>query len=394
MGSKNSYISEVTSNKTALWKDNVLLLRRLDMELTERCNNNCVHCCINLPADDNRVREKELSTGEAKRVLKEAASLGCLSVKLTGGEPLLREDFEEIYIFARSLGLRVFIFTNATLITPGLAKVFRRFPPLEDIEITVYGMKRISYEAATRSPGSFEAAFRGINLLIENKIPFWVKSPILPANKDEMDELEAWVSGVSCIYKEPSYAIFFDLRGRREEEKNEAIKNLRLSPEEALKVLNRKSSEYIKEMRKAPSKFIGLCGDRLFSCGAGRETASCDAYGNFQACLTLRHPDTVYNLKKGTLGDALKNFFPKIRKLKAKNPEYLARCARCFLKGLCDQCPAKSWAEHGTLDTPVEYFCRIAHAQARHLGLLKEGEVAWKVTDWKKRPRALKEEAC
>jgi sulfatase maturation enzyme AslB (radical SAM superfamily) len=61
------------------------------------------------------------------------------------------------------------------------------------------------------------------------------------------------------------------------------------------------------------------------------------------------------------------------------NPEYLARCARCFLKDFCNQCPGKSWAEHGTLDTPVEYLCRVAHAQARYLGLLAEGELAWEV---------------
>jgi hypothetical protein len=40
--------------------------------------------------------------------------------------------------------------------------------------------------------------------------------------------------------------------------------------------------------------------------------------------------------------------------IRATNPEYLRRCALCFLHGLCEQCPAKSWAEHSTLDTPVE----------------------------------------
>jgi hypothetical protein len=69
--------------------------------------------------------------------------------------------------------------------------------------------------------------------------------------------------------------------------------------------------------------------------------------------------------------------------MRATHPDYLARCARCFLKGLCDQCPAKSWMEHGTLDTPVEYLCAVAHAKARHLGLLAEGENAWDVADWR-----------
>jgi radical SAM protein with 4Fe4S-binding SPASM domain len=85
--------------------------------------------------------------------------------------------------------------------------------------------------------------------------------------------------------------------------------------------------------------------------------------------------------RKPNLKDALINFFPKIRQMKAANPEYLRRCARCFLKGLCEQCPAKSWMEYGTLDTPVEYLCGVAHTQACYLGLLQEGEKAWEVED-------------
>ena len=85
----------------------------------------------------------------------------------------------------------------------------------------------------------------------------------------------------------------------------------------------------------------------------------------------------------------LDNFFPDFRTIEATNPDYLERCARCFLKGLCEQCPAKSWSEHGTLDTPVEYLCQIAHVRARDLGLLSEGENAWDVMDWQARIKAL-----
>ena len=70
-----------------------------------------------------------------------------------------------------------------------------------------------------------------------------------------------------------------------------------------------------------------------------------------------------------------------MRETKATNPDYLARCAGCILKGFCEQCPARSWSEHGTLDTPVEYLCEVAHVQARYLGWLREGERAWEVKD-------------
>ena len=41
--------------------------------------------------------------------------------------------------------------------------------------------------------------------------------------------------------------------------------------------------------------------------------------------------------------------------------------------------------EHGTLDMPMEYLCSVAHAQARHLGLIADGENAWEAADWRER---------
>lgn len=402
----DSYVVERNMGEAALWQNRRPFLGRLDMELTERCNNDCIHCCINLPADDQAARERELSTVQIKAILTEAASLGCMTVRYTGGEPLLREDFEELYLFARRLGLRVLLFTNATLVTPHLADLLARIPPLEKIEITVYGMKRKSYEAVSRVPGSFEAAWRGIHLLLERQVPFVVKGALLPPNGGEVDEFDAWAATIPWMGHPPDHAVFFDLRNRRgPEEKNRLIKRLRPSPQEGFAVLARRPESYLKSMKEFCSKFTRPPGDVLFVCGSGQGGGCVDAYGKFQPCMPLRHPETVYDLtfppsppafggrrggrgdEGGCLRDALTNFFPKLREMRATNRDYLARCARCFLKGLCRQCPGTSWAEHGTLDTPVEYFCQVAHAQARLLGLIAGGEKAWEVVDWKERIR-------
>ena len=116
-----------------------------------------------------------------------------------------------------------------------------------------------------------------------------------------------------------------------------------------------------------------------------------DAYGNFQPCMLLRHPDAVYDLRTGSLQEAVVEFFPRLKKMKAQNPDYLARCSRCFLHGLCEQCPGKSWIEYGTLDTPVDYLCQVAHSRALDLGLLREGEQAWEIEDYEERIRTFKE---
>ena len=119
METANPYVEKQHQDQFwSLWHKHRPALVQMDIELTERCNNNCVHCSINQPVAHEYSRQRELSAEILKDALSQAAALGCLSIKLTGGEPLLREDFEEIYLFARQLGLRVLIYTNATLITP------------------------------------------------------------------------------------------------------------------------------------------------------------------------------------------------------------------------------------------------------------------------------------
>jgi radical SAM protein with 4Fe4S-binding SPASM domain len=387
---QSTYLAKRTASKHSIWKGKGPLLGRLDMELTERCNNDCIHCCINLPKDDP-AKSREMTTAAVKAVLREAAALGCLSVSFTGGEPLLRSDFPELYLFARRLGLKVLLFTNARLITPEIADLLARVPPREFVEVTVYGMNRESYEAVSRSKGSYDQFRRGLDLLLERKIPLVVKGALLPPNKSEMDQFEQWAITLPALAHPPTYSMFFDLRCRRDSAaRNRLIERLRLSPEEGVSILTRDRDRYQKEMVQFCTKFMRPPGELLFSCGAGHG-ACVDAYGVLQPCMMLRHPDAVYDLGNGSLKDALTNFFPKLREMKAANPDYLARCARCFLKGLCEQCPAKSWMEHGTFDTPVEYLCRVAHAQALYLGLLKEGENAWEVEDWRERIEALGE---
>jgi radical SAM protein with 4Fe4S-binding SPASM domain len=386
MTKPESYVSIATFDRASLWERTKPLIGRIDLELTERCNNNCVHCCINLPENDEASRKMELSTDGWKKILQEVADLGGLTVRFTGGEPLLREDFKELYLFTRKLGIRVMLFTNARLITPELAELLAAYPPREVVEVTVYGMHQKSYEAVSRTPGSFEEFWRGLSLLLEKKIPFIIKGALLPQNKHEIEEFEAFAKTIPYLDHAPSYSMFFDLRCRRDDpRKNRLIAKNRLSPEEGLKILTRDKEKYIKGMKEFCSKFMRPPGKKLFSCGAGHGGGCVDAYGSLQLCMMLTHPAAVYSLKKGSIKDAFQNFFPKIQQQKADNPEYLKRCAKCFLKGLCEQCPAKSWIENGDLDTPVEYACRVAHVQAEYLGLIGKGEKAWEVGEWEAR---------
>ena len=366
-------------------------LSRLDIELTERCDNDCVHCCINLPAGDARARRREMTTAQVGEILRQAADLGCLQVRFTGGEPLLRADFAELYLSARRLGLKVLIFTNARRVTPALADLLAEVPPRVPMEVTVYGMHAASYEAVSRVPGSYAQFRRGVDMLLDRSVPFVVKGALLPPNRGELDELAAWAATLPGMTGPPSQAMFFGLRSRRDDEaRSRLIASLRVTPEEGLAVLTRDPDRYREAMARFGARFIGPPGDRLFRCGAVRGVCV-DAYGQAQPCLSLRAPRFTVDLlqdeeaAKGASLAAALDRFAQLGEVRATSPEYLRRCARCFLKGLCEQCPAKSWSEHGTLDTPVEYLCAAAHAQARWLGWLGAGEHGWEVADWRHR---------
>ena len=156
-----------------------------DLEITARCNSDCRHCYINLPADDKMTQAGELSPAEISSLADEAVALGAMWCLITGGEPLLRDDFPEIYLDLKRKGLLVSVFTNAALIQEDHIRLFKKYPP-RDIEVTVYGITRETYERVTRRRGSFKAFMRGLDLLIDAGIEVRLKAMAMRSNVKEL----------------------------------------------------------------------------------------------------------------------------------------------------------------------------------------------------------------
>ena len=289
-----------------------------------------------------------------KNILQQAANLGCLTVRFTGGEPLLREDFPELYEFTRRLGMYVILFTNARLITPEIAQLLAQIPPGRVVEVTVYGMHPGSYDAVAASRGAFVEFWRGVELLREYNIPFIVKQSVLPPNCTELAEFETFAATIPYMeQKMPGYAMIFELRARRDNPiKNRFIQTLRLTPDETVKMLSR-DPNYRKSMREFAGKFMGPPGDELFKCGAGLGICV-DAYGKGQMCMGLRHPDMVYDLtlqtssptgndvkEIGSIHHALTEFFPRLREMRATNSRLFTSLRGMFSQRLVRAMPSK-----------------------------------------------------
>ena len=327
------------------------------LDLTFRCNNRCVHCYVNKGIDDNKEKEKELTYPEICRLLDDLAEEGCLWLLLTGGEPLVREDFLDIYLYAKKSGFLITVFTNGTLITPSVADCFREFPP-RAIEISLYGITEKTYERMTQTPGSYEKCMVGIDLLLERNLPLKLKTVITTINRHEFMAIKNFVQDLGLEFR-------FDalINGRVDGRRNTA--RLRIPPHEVVEL-------DMTDPRRGP-EFVSLyertCGikqetDLVYRCGAGVNSFQIDPYGRLMLCTLARNPS--YDLRSGSFREGWHDFLPRIREQKLKRRN---KCVGCDLRVICDQCPGWSQLEYGDQAMPVGYLCQVAHLRAEAFGI-------------------------
>lgn len=357
--------------KFSLWdklKDKRLPLS-FDLEVTARCNNACPHCYINLPAGDRAARDRELTIAEIGDIAAQAVRLGALWCLVTGGEPLLRPDFADLYLTLKRQGLLVSVFTNATLVTPAHVALFKKYPP-RDIEVTVYGVTRETYERVTREPGSFDKFTAGLNRLLEGGVRVRLKAMAIQSNLSEQAAIAEFCRARTKDYFrfDPQLHLRYDGNAAR----NAEIAAERLTPDQVL-TLERADGQRLEALQKEGGTLINAelthtgC-DHLFHCGAGRNSFSVSYDGYFRLCSSLWAEGTTFDLRRGPLAEAWNTLVPQVRDLRSRRPEFLESCRRCALVDLCLWCPAHAHLETGALDGTTPYFCAVAHARA---GLLR-----------------------
>jgi radical SAM protein with 4Fe4S-binding SPASM domain len=347
-----------------------------DLEITARCNNNCRHCYINLPASDPKAQKNELSLAQIGNIADQAVAMGSLWCLITGGEPLLRKDFSEIYLLLKRKGLLLSVYTNACLISKEHILLFKKYPPRE-IEVTVYGVTAETYDRVTRHPGSYEAFRHGLDLLLNNNIQVRLKAMALRSNVAELPAIAAFCRPNTKDYFrfDPLLHLRFDGNPTR----NAEIKAERLHADEIVAI------EQADDERSAALKINChrlIMADQehtdcrhLFHCGAGKDSFVVSPEGYFHLCSSLRHSECITDLKKTTLAEAWNNLVPKVHAITSSGSDFLEKCRACPIINLCLWCPAHAHLETERLDGWSEYFCQVAHARSDALqaALHKDG---------------------
>ncbi len=153
-------------------------------ELTHRCPLHCPYCSN--PLEMVRA-EGELSTEDWKRIFTQARALGVLQLGLSGGEPLVRKDLEELAAHARGLGL------YSTLVTSGLGLTRPRAERLRDagLEHIQISIQDADSEVAEKIAGvsSVKQKRAAIALVKELGFAFSINVVLHRANLDRIGEI-------------------------------------------------------------------------------------------------------------------------------------------------------------------------------------------------------------
>jgi radical SAM protein with 4Fe4S-binding SPASM domain len=345
------------------------------LELTYRCNLDCIQCYCNLPVGDRAAQAQELSLSEMHDVLDQIAEEGCLSLLITGGEPLVRSDFLDIYAYAKSKGMLISLFTNGTLLTARIADYLAEWPPRR-VEITLYGMTAETFESVTRVPGSFERCMRGIELLMERDIPLGLKTTVTTLNKEELWDVKRYAEGLGLDYR-------FDAVLHARYDGSKTPHEVRLSPEEVVQ-LDLADEERSRRLKELCERSWGApTTDNLYLCGAGQHMFHIDSCGLLSPCMISRAH--TYDLRQGSFSQGWRDYLLSVRSLQVQRA---VRCRTCEEKSLCSQCPATSYLEEGDPESPIGFACELSHLRAE---AFREGYIREEQTDERRRRPEMQE---
>lgn len=127
-------------------------------EITLACNARCIHC----GSSAGEARPLELGTDEATALIGELASLGCRTITLSGGEPLMREDWPVIAAAARGLGMTVEMITNGLLAAARADAIARA--GLAGVSFSIDG-PAVVHDELRRVDGALERLLEGAGAL-------------------------------------------------------------------------------------------------------------------------------------------------------------------------------------------------------------------------------------
>lgn len=323
-------------------------------ELTPRCNLSCKMCYVHMSASEQSQIGRELTTAEWIKLGKDAVAGGMIYLLITGGEPLLRPDFLEIYTRLIEMGLMISVNTNGTLLTSEHVDCFRRYKP-EKVNITLYGMSDCTYGALCGNARGFENAMRGIHMLKEAGLRVNLNTTFTQHNVGDMDSIVEFAKEEQIPVRMSGY-IFPPVRNQRSPDE------MNLSPEELgqasahfdlitldAEQLKKRKNYFRKCMSRQPND-EDKPESKVSSCMAGRGAFWISWDGKMYPCGMLS--DYAQDVRISGFEAAWRNTCESVKAMLLP-----VECSVCKYAPLCPICAAVSQSTNNATNVVVPAMC-------------------------------------
>jgi len=354
------------------------------LNLTRRCNLDCAHCYL----DAGKRRDadpQELTTREVCALIGDIAALSDETMLvLSGGEPLLRPDIEQIAAHAAGLGLMVVVGTN------GMALTDRRVAALKGAGVVGVGISVDSldpgrHDAFRGLPGSFGRTMAGIDACRRGGLGFQIHFTVTDDTAGELDAMIAFAQSIGAI----ALNVFFLVctgRGRY-------VSNIsRAGYDRTLRHLTRaaRAAEGIMIRAKCAPHFKRMAieldagwpitlahGYEAGGCLAGTRYARVTPSGEITPCPYMEI--SAGSIRERGFADIWQDA-PVFERLRA--PRLTGRCGLCEYARICGGCRARPFAATGDMmgEDPLCAYQPDATGAIPHMPRTDAPAVTWTET--------------
>ena len=340
---------------------------------SRRCNLSCVHCYAD---SRDTAYAGELTTDEARAMIRDLKDFNVPVLLFSGGEPLMRPDLFELNVYARELGLRTVISTNGTLITPEVARRIKD-TGFEYIGVSLDGIGK-NNDRFRGKIGAFEDALNGIRNLVDVGQKVGLRFTITGHNYRDMpllfDLVEKEAVNRICFYH-----LAYSGRGTDLKENDLGLEETRQAIDQIYDwVLSLKRREIAKEVltvdNHADGAYLYLKVKRTDPVMAEAIYHLLRANGGNASGVGISNIDNVGNVhgdqfwQKVSFGNVRERKFGDIwmdtshalmGKLKDRQPHLKGRCPTCKFLDICNgNLRVRAWAATGDVwaDDPACYL--------------------------------------
>jgi len=299
----------------------------------------CDHCY----RDAGAKLSDELSTDEAKKMIREIKKAGFKIMIFSGGEPMMRPDIYELGKHATEQGLRAVMGTNGTLLTPEAVYKLKEAGFMA-AGVSLDSLDQEKNDAFRKLDNAFNLTVQGMKNLREAGLPFQIHTTVMNWNVEELETITDFAINIGAM----AHHVFFLVptgRGTKIEEKALRVVEyektiVRLLEKQKKVEIEIKPTCAPQFMRIADKKDIPMRFSR--GCLAGISYCIISSKGDVQPCAYLDIP--LGNVKEQPF-DEIWRENPILQELRTM--DYKGKCGVCDYKLQCGGCRARAYYYSG-----------------------------------------------